>query len=92
MFDEELVAKLRVRLVRYASSKGIGRAEDIAQETLVVLWMKYSHLDLEADWFLWRTASVARKYLRRTGFRRARVKNCQIIYLWQTPDPTLRND
>jgi RNA polymerase sigma factor (sigma-70 family) len=49
VFDEEFAAKLRVRLVRFASSKGIGRAEDIAQETLMVLWAKYSDLDREAD-------------------------------------------
>jgi len=49
VFDEELAARIRVRLVRFASSKGIDRAEDIAQETLMVLWEKFAHLDREAD-------------------------------------------
>ena len=50
VFDEEFIGRLRVRLVQYASSRGIvGRAEDVAQETLLVLWAKYSHLNKEAD-------------------------------------------
>jgi RNA polymerase sigma factor (sigma-70 family) len=50
MSFEEFAEKIRVRLVAYASSKGVPeRAGDIAQETLLVLWTNYGHLDTEGD-------------------------------------------
>jgi RNA polymerase sigma factor (sigma-70 family) len=47
---EHAFEKIRVRLVQYASFKGMGEhAEDVAQETLVVLLTKYTHIDSEGD-------------------------------------------
>lgn len=43
--DPKFLASLRVRLAEYAAYKGVGnRAEDVAQETFVVLWKKYRHV------------------------------------------------
>jgi len=50
MSFEEFAEQIRVRLVDYASSRGAAeRAGDIAQETILVLWTKYAHLEREAD-------------------------------------------
>jgi RNA polymerase sigma factor (sigma-70 family) len=47
---EKIFEQIRVRLVEYVSSRGMqGRAEDIAQEALVILWKRYSHLTTEGD-------------------------------------------
>jgi RNA polymerase sigma factor (sigma-70 family) len=48
--DPGFLARLRVRLAEYASYKGVGnRAEDVVQETLLVLWSKYPHLEDEIE-------------------------------------------
>jgi len=47
---EEVLAKLRERIVRFAASHIQGdAAEDVAQEVLMLLYEKYAHLDRPED-------------------------------------------
>src|SRR4030081_3219214 len=47
---EKLLATLRERIINYAASR-VGRdaAEDLAQETLLLIEQKYPHLHAESD-------------------------------------------
>lgn len=50
MEREKILEKIRERIVGYWTSRGEGaRAEDLAQETVMVLIEKYSHLDSAED-------------------------------------------
>lgn len=50
MLRDDFISSIRVRLIAYVSSKGIGElASDVAQDTLVVLLQRYSHIDNEAE-------------------------------------------
>jgi RNA polymerase sigma-70 factor (ECF subfamily) len=65
---ERIVDRLRVRLVEFAASKGMGdRADDVVQETLEVLWRKYQAVEAEID--LIRLAFTICKYKMLEGKR-----------------------
>jgi RNA polymerase sigma-70 factor (ECF subfamily) len=65
---ERIVERLRVRLVEFAASRGMGdRADDVVQETLAVLWRKYRAVDAEIE--LIRLAFTICKYKMLEGKR-----------------------
>ena len=73
MDRDEVLAKLRERIVRFAASHLSGdAAEDVAQETLMVLHERYSHIErpeelvaLSFEIVRFKIAGVRRKSVRR---------------------------
>lgn len=83
---EEILRKLRERIVRFAASRLRGEAaEDLAQEVLVVLYEKYAHvtrledlLPLALQIVRFKVLAYRRKALRRGEYTQVSVDDLQV--------------
>jgi RNA polymerase sigma-70 factor (ECF subfamily) len=92
----EQLAKLRERIFRFAASRiAVDRAEDLAQEVLVVLEEKYPHLDrledllpLSLQIMRFKMTATLRKSHRRGENHSVSVDDWPVVD--PTPDPSVQ--
>jgi RNA polymerase sigma-70 factor (ECF subfamily) len=89
---EQVLAKLRERIVRFAASRLSGAAEDVAQETLMLLHEKYSHVERPEDLLplalqivRFKVAALQRKAARRGEYTQISVAELPLAD--PAPDP-----